>query len=68
MMEAGHTSETSVDSHFTRQYIPEDNFEHHNKGFRTQLISVPEGDVIEQISSISADVGRVLNSALRKVL
>jgi hypothetical protein len=23
------TSETSVDNHFTRQYIPEDNSEHH---------------------------------------
>jgi hypothetical protein len=28
MMEAVHTSETSVDNHFTRQYIPEDNSEH----------------------------------------
>jgi hypothetical protein len=30
MMEAVRTSETSVDNHFTRQYIPEDNSEHHN--------------------------------------
>jgi hypothetical protein len=29
MMEAVRTSETSVDNHFTRQYIPEDNSEHH---------------------------------------
>jgi hypothetical protein len=29
MMEAVHTSETSVDNYFTRQYIPEDNSEHH---------------------------------------
>jgi hypothetical protein len=28
MMEAVRTSETSVDNHFTRQYIPEDNFDH----------------------------------------
>jgi predicted anti-sigma-YlaC factor YlaD len=28
-MEAVRTSETSVDNHFTRQYIPEDNSEHH---------------------------------------
>jgi hypothetical protein len=28
MMEAVCTSETSVDNHFTRQYIPEDNYEH----------------------------------------
>jgi hypothetical protein len=30
MMEAVRTSETSVDNHFTRQYIPEDNSEHQN--------------------------------------
>jgi hypothetical protein len=30
MMEAVRTSETSVDSYFTRQYIPEDNSEHNN--------------------------------------
>jgi hypothetical protein len=29
MMEAVRTSETSVGNHFTRQYIPEDNSEHH---------------------------------------
>jgi hypothetical protein len=29
MMEAVRTSETSVDNHFTRQYIPEDSSEHH---------------------------------------
>jgi hypothetical protein len=27
MMEAAHTSETSVDNYFTRQYIPEDKSE-----------------------------------------
>jgi hypothetical protein len=27
-----HTSETSVDNHFTRQYIPEDNSELHTRG------------------------------------
>jgi exonuclease III len=30
MMEAVHTSETSVDNHFTRQYNPEDSSEHHS--------------------------------------
>jgi hypothetical protein len=41
MMEAVHTSETSVDNHFTRQYIPEDNFEHHVKlGFRVIRVYV----------------------------
>jgi hypothetical protein len=32
MMEAVRTSETSVDNHFTRQYIQEDNSEHNAKG------------------------------------
>jgi hypothetical protein len=31
MMEAVRTSETSVDNHITRQYIPEDNSEHHTR-------------------------------------
>jgi hypothetical protein len=31
MMEAVRASETSVDNHFTRQYIPEDNSEHHTR-------------------------------------
>jgi hypothetical protein len=31
MMEAVRTSETSVDNHFTRQYNPEDSFEHHTR-------------------------------------
>jgi hypothetical protein len=30
-MEAVRTSETLVDNHFTRQYIPEDNSEHHTR-------------------------------------
>jgi hypothetical protein len=30
-MEAARTSETSVDNHFTRQYNPEDNSEHHTR-------------------------------------
>jgi hypothetical protein len=37
MMEAVRTSETSVDNHFTRQYIPEDTPEHHTWGFVTAL-------------------------------
>jgi hypothetical protein len=31
MMEAARTSETSVDSYFTRQYIPEDKSELHTR-------------------------------------
>jgi hypothetical protein len=30
-MEAVRTTETSVDNHFTRQYNPEDNSEHHTR-------------------------------------
>jgi hypothetical protein len=30
-MEAVRTSEASVDNHFTRQYNPEDNSEHHTR-------------------------------------
>jgi hypothetical protein len=33
-MEAVRTSETSVDNHFTRQYIPEDNSEQPNSSFQ----------------------------------
>jgi len=33
MMEAIRTSETSVDNHFTRQYIPEDNSEQKKRQF-----------------------------------
>jgi hypothetical protein len=41
MMEAVRTSETSVDSYFTRQYIPEDNSEHHThrrENLKSQII------------------------------
>jgi hypothetical protein len=31
MMEAVRTSETSIDNHFTRQCIPEDNSKHHTR-------------------------------------
>jgi hypothetical protein len=31
MMEAARTSEPSADNHFTRQYNPEDNSEHHTR-------------------------------------
>jgi hypothetical protein len=31
VMEAVRTSETPVDNHFTRQYNPEDNSEHHTR-------------------------------------
>jgi hypothetical protein len=44
-MEAVRTSETSVDNNFTRQYIPEDNSEHHTRR-RENLKSHTELDVV----------------------
>jgi hypothetical protein len=38
MMEAVRTSEMSVDNHFTRQYIPEDNSEQEKILFIDQII------------------------------
>jgi hypothetical protein len=49
MMEAVRTSETSVDNHFIRQYIPEDNSEHPTRR------SFPEGCFC-QTSFSSSDV------------
>jgi hypothetical protein len=46
MMEAVRASETSVDNHFTRQYIPEDNSEHHTRrreNFKSHIIIVVFG-------------------------
>jgi hypothetical protein len=40
MMEAVSTSETSVENHFTRQYIPEDNSENHGKLFTSECDTV----------------------------
>jgi hypothetical protein len=40
MMEAVRTSETSVDNHFTRQYIPEDNSELQIQSFTSATIII----------------------------
>jgi hypothetical protein len=42
MMEAVRTSETSVDNYFTRQYIPEDNSEHHTRRRENFKSHMPE--------------------------
>jgi hypothetical protein len=47
MMEAVRNSETSVDNHFTRQYNPEDNSEHHTRR-RENLKSHNNKQVYEQ--------------------
>jgi hypothetical protein len=49
MMEAVRTSETSVDNHFTRQYIPEDNPEHHTR--RRENLKSHNDDVLPSTSS-----------------
>jgi hypothetical protein len=51
MMEAVRTSETSVDNHFTRQYIPEDNSEHHTsrrENLKSQTEYSVTGDPLQQ--------------------
>jgi hypothetical protein len=40
MMEAVRTSEMSVNNHFTRQYIPEDNSEHQHHGLFQPMLSL----------------------------
>jgi hypothetical protein len=48
MMEVVRTSETSVDNHFTRQYIPEDNSEHHTRrreNLNSTALFVKEGQI-----------------------
>jgi len=46
MMEAVRTSETSVDNHFTRQYIPEDNSEHQKYVDDRILLTFLEGSLL----------------------
>jgi hypothetical protein len=50
MMEAVHTSETSVDNQFTRQYNPEDSSEHHTR--RRENLKSHKGKVL-LISEVS---------------
>jgi hypothetical protein len=45
MVEAAHTSGTSVDNYFIRQYIPEDNSELHTRrreNLKSHMIFLPE--------------------------
>jgi hypothetical protein len=48
MMEAVRTSETSVDNHFTWQYIPEANSEHHTS--RRENFKSHSGMLLQQNS------------------
>jgi hypothetical protein len=45
-------SETSVDNHFTRQYIPEDNSEHHTR--RRENLKSHKNQIYERILSGNA--------------
>jgi hypothetical protein len=46
MMEAVRTSETLVDNHFTRQYIPKDNSEHNLILYYTKLLNLKSNIVV----------------------
>jgi hypothetical protein len=55
-MEAVRTSETSVDNHFTRQYIPEANSEHHTR--RRKNLKSHTGKDVVPITVISLEIKR----------
>jgi hypothetical protein len=57
MMEAVRTSETSVDNQFTRQYIPEDNSEHHRQ---IQFVIKEQSEISGFRGGENYDVLRVL--------
>jgi hypothetical protein len=59
MMEAARTSETSVDNHFTRQYIPEDSSEHHTRrreNFKSHSKRCPSTNGVKVCGSLVASV------------
>jgi hypothetical protein len=62
MMEAVRTSETSVDNHFIRQYIPEDNSEHQRRGLFWTVNSEEYHD------ESSRDTGKFTNNDTISVL
>jgi hypothetical protein len=66
MMEAVRTSETSVDNHFRRQYILEDNCEHHIRRCENlkshKLNTVPHSHQSPQISSERHEANKNHNS------
>jgi hypothetical protein len=47
MMEAVHTSETSVDNHFTRQYNPEDSSEHLSTFIHSHFMAITVAKIIQ---------------------
>jgi hypothetical protein len=62
MIEAVRTSETSVDNHFTRQYNPEDNSEHHTRrreNLKSHMIKYSLNQSMSRVSSgsIVSDYG-----------
>jgi hypothetical protein len=59
MMEAVRTSETSIDNHFTRQYIPEDNSEHQVEDDLSSGMQRHEGS-----SSVLPDVSEVVTATI----
>jgi thiamine phosphate synthase YjbQ (UPF0047 family) len=60
MMEAVRTSETSVDNHFSRQYNPEDNSEHHTRrreNLKSHISEVLTASIISGMSDRPHDGG-----------
>jgi hypothetical protein len=51
MMESVRISETSVDNHFTRQYIPEDNSEQRTVTFTTNQRRIKHKDALDRTDS-----------------
>jgi hypothetical protein len=70
MMKAVRTSETSVDNHFTRQYIPEDNSEHqtnevwYSKRSRPSLFCCIKLLIIAMVRNVEVMLRQSLNHSV----
>jgi hypothetical protein len=62
MMEAARTSETSVDNHFTREYIPEDNSElhtHRRENLKSHILGMSTCKIKAQTDRGHASKGKI---------
>jgi hypothetical protein len=60
-------SETSVDNHFTRQYIPEDNSEHHTRrreNLKSHMNSHACSDIVGSAKSVNAEMNLAVRCPL----
>jgi hypothetical protein len=58
MMEAVHTSETSVNNYFTRKYIPEDNTKLHTRrreNLKSHIFSVFDAYVMDKVATFDTE-------------